>query len=267
MTQTTPQFSPFLTRMRARAPLVQNITNFVAMNVQANVMLAAGASPAMAHALEEGAEFAGFAGALTVNIGTFDDSWSQAMLSAVRGANAAGTPWVLDPVACGATQARRDLSARLLALAPAVIRGNASEILALSGTATRGKGADSADEVDAAMAGATTLARRSGAVVAVTGPTDFITDGTAGYWVDNGSAMMPRVTALGCSLTGIIGAFIAQETDRLRATTAALTYYACAGEQAAQNAAGPGSFAVAFIDALYTMTAAQMDQAARVRKL
>lgn len=116
-----------LERMRAAAPLVQNITNFVAMNVMANVLLAVGASPAMVHAREEAAEFAGLAQALAVNIGTPDPAWADAMAEAASVMAAAGRPWVFDPVGAGATRFRRDISARLLDLGPAVIRGNASE--------------------------------------------------------------------------------------------------------------------------------------------
>lgn len=129
-----------LKSLRDTAPLVQNITNFVAMNVVANAQLAVGASPAMVHALEEAGEFAGIAGALTVNIGTADAGWESSMVAAAQAASAAGKPWVLDPVAVGATGFRNRLAARLLALNPTVLRGNASEILALSGAVASGKG-------------------------------------------------------------------------------------------------------------------------------
>ncbi|MVX47014.1 hydroxyethylthiazole kinase, partial [Rhodobacter sphaeroides] len=144
----------YLDTMRREAPLVQCITNFVAMNVVANVLLAAGASPAMVHDAEESGEFAAIAQALTINMGTPSPRWVEGMEAAARGAAAAGRPWVLDPVAVGATAFRRGLGARLLALKPTVIRGNASEILALAGAETRGKGADSADPVAAAAAAA-----------------------------------------------------------------------------------------------------------------
>ena len=187
-----------LAQMRADAPLVQNITNYVAMNVMANVMLAAGASPAMVHAPEEVQEFAAIASALTINIGTLSAPWVEAMALAAQAARAAGRPWVLDPVAVGATGFRRKAGARLLALGPTVIRGNASEILALAGATAAGKGADAADEVAAAEAAATRLAKDNGLVVAVTGPVDFVTDGTRAARIANGHPMMPKITALGC---------------------------------------------------------------------
>lgn len=253
----------YLAQMRRTAPLVQNITNYVAMNVMANVMLATGASPAMVHAIEEAAEFTAFSHALTINIGTLSAPWVAAMLASASQAGISGTPWVLDPVAAGATGFRRDTSAKLVALKPTVIRGNASEILALAGEAGGGKGVDATDGVSAAEAGARRLALASGAVVAVTGEVDFVTDGTRAYRVANGHAMMPLVTALGCSLTGVVGAFIAGQPT-LEATVAALAYYGLAGETAAKRAAGPGSLLPAFIDALYAMTPEDLTAGAKV---
>lgn len=260
-----------LQQMRAVAPLVHNITNFVAMNVSANVLLAAGASPAMVHAREEVAEFAALAQALCVNIGTLDPVWAEAMESAAQVMVAAERPWVLDPVGVGATRFRQETCARLLALRPAVIRGNASEILALSGAVASGRGADAADPVAAAQGAAQALARRSGAVVAVSGPVDFITDGSRAFCVANGHALMPRVTALGCALNGVIAAFLVGQ-PALPATVAALAYYGLAGERAAKaigadtGGGGPGSFQVAFLDALYTLSPEAVTRLARVTR-
>lgn len=253
MTRTIANPGPCLAKMRTTAPLVQNITNYVAMNVMANVLLAAGASPAMVHAEEEAAEFAAFTQALTINIGTLSAPWVRSMQAAARMAQSRGTPWVLDPVAAGATQFRRETAAALLAERPTVIRGNASEILALSGAAAAGKGVDAADGVDVAEAGARALAQATGAVVAVTGAVDYVTDGARACRIANGHPLMPQVTALGCSLTGVVGAFLVGQST-FDATVAALAYYGLAGEMAATGAKGPGSFAVAFIDALSTLT-------------
>ncbi len=252
-----------LAQMRATAPLVQNIANYVSMNVMANVLLAAGASPAMVHAEEEAAEFAGFTQALTVNIGTLSAPWVRSMLAAAGAASAKGTPWVLDPVAAGATAFRRETAAALVALRPTVIRGNASEILALSGADAAGKGVDAADGVQAAETGASALARRVGAVVAVTGPVDFVTDGTRAFRISNGHPTMPQVTALGCSLTGVVGAFLVGQ-PALEATVAALAYYGLAGEVAAEGAKGPASFATAFVDALAILTPQDLSAGAKV---
>ena len=252
-----------LSALRAAPPLVHNITNFVAMNVMANVQLAIGASPAMVHARAEAAEFAALAQALTVNIGTADPDWGLAMQDAATVMAKAGRPWVFDPVGVAATRFRQDLSRRLLDLRPTVVRGNASEILALAGLGGAARGLDAGDSVDAAETAAHALARRTGGIVAVSGPVDFVTDGTRTARVANGHPMMARITVMGCSLNGVIAAFCAG-TPPFEATVAALAAYGVAGEIAGAAAQGPGSFQVAFLDALHALTPQALDAAARI---
>ncbi|MCR9087884.1 MAG: hydroxyethylthiazole kinase [Rhodobacteraceae bacterium] len=246
--QTTPATA--LTLLRSNPPLVQCITNFVAMNVAANTLLAAGASPAMVHAAEEAGAFAAIAGALTINIGTLSPEWVDGMQKAITGAQGAGRPWVLDPVAHFATPYRAGVARDLMALRPTIVRGNASEILGLAGEASGGRGVDAGDPVAAAEAAARSLAQDTGAVIAVTGEVDFVTDGARAVRITGGSDLMPRVTALGCSLTCLVGAFAAVVEDPFDATVAALAMFAAAGESAAGPAEGPGSFAWRFLDAL-----------------
>jgi hydroxyethylthiazole kinase len=254
-----------LAAMRASPPLVHCITNYVAMNIAANVVLAAGASPAMVHAEEEAGEFAAIAGALTINIGTLSANWLKGMQNAARSAVANGRPWVLDPVAHYATGFRRQAVAQLLELKPAIIRGNASEIIALGGGESRGQGVDSRDPVEQAEEVARALARRYGNVVAVTGAVDFVTDGTRASRIAGGSPLMPQVTALGCSLTCLVGAFAATAPDEpFDATVAALASFAVAGEKAAVRADGPGAFAWRFLDALAGLDATALDAEAPV---
>ena len=254
-----------LAAMRAAQPLVHCITNYVAMNVAANTLLAAGASPAMVHAAEEAGEFARIAGALTVNIGTLSPPWVEGMVNAVHGARQAERAWVFDPVAAFATTYRRDIAAALMELSPTIVRGNASEILALSGGSGAGRGVDATDSVAAAEAGARALATERRCVVAVTGAVDFVTDGTRAVRITGGSERMPQVTALGCSLTCLVGAFAAAVPDPFDATVGALTMFAAAGEAAAEDAAGPGSFGWRFLDALAALDPAALDAGARVR--
>lgn len=256
--------SRYLTQMRETAPLIQNITNYVAMNIMANVMLAAGCSPAMVHSREEAAEFAERAKALTINIGTLNPDWVAPMCAAAEVMNAAGKPWVLDPVAAGGTSFRRATALKLAGLSPTVIRGNASEILAMVGQKSAGKGVDARDAVAGAEAGATELARQVGCVVAVTGEVDFITDGARHWRIANGHPLMPQVTALGCALNGIVAGFLVGQPDAGEATACALAYYGLAGEHAAQRAQGPGSFQMHFLDALHQMTPEMLDTGARI---
>ncbi len=253
-----------LAQMRAGAPLVQNITNYVAMNIMANVMLAAGASPAMVHAAEEAPSFVEMAQALTINIGTLSAPWVESMAATAKAAHDSNTPWVFDPVAVGATAYRRDTATNLLAFKPSIIRGNASEIMALAGKDSMGKGVDSADGLENAMASADQLAHKTGAVIAVSGARDYVTDGQNRALIDNGHSLMPKVTALGCSLNGVIAAFAATHHAHWQATIAAMAYYGVAGEIAGQQAAGPGSFTVAFLDALATLDPDQLDQRAKI---
>ncbi len=257
------QTGSYLKNMRATAPLVHNITNFVAMNFMANVLLAVGASPAMVHAREEAAEFAALAQALTVNIGTADPEWGVAMQEAATVMTDHKRPWVFDPVGVAATRFRQDLSQKLLALKPTVIRGNASEILTLAGLSGSARGVDAGDHVEVAMDAATTLAQSIGGVVAVSGPVDFVTDGTRAFRVANGHPLMARVTVMGCSLNGVIAAFCVDQ-HVLEATVAALASYGLAGEVAAQTAAGPGSFQPAFLDALAAQTPEDLTAGAKV---
>lgn len=256
-----------LAAIRARAPLVQNITNFVAMDLAANLLLAAGASPAMAHAGEEVEEFVTLAAALTVNTGTFTPDWVEAAVAAAAQAVATGTPWVLDPVGCGATKFRLTNATRLAQIRPSVIRGNASEIAALAGASAAqagGKGVDSTLAADAVLEQAARLARRCGTVVAVTGAVDLVTDGRRVVRVANGHPLMTRVTAVGCALTALTGAAAAVCPDPLRAAVDALAILGVAGQRAAAVASGPGSFRVALLDALYALEPEELDAEARI---
>ena len=249
-----------LLNLREKSPLVHCITNYVAMNIAANVTLAAGASPAMIHAPEEVADFTPIAGALTINIGTLSAPWVDSMKSAATAANGADVPWVLDPVAHFATPYRAGVALDLLSLKPTVLRGNASEIIALAGGAGSGKGADSGDSVRDAENAAHALAADRSCVVAVSGPVDFITDGARSAHITGGSELMPKVTALGCSLTALVGAYCAVAPG-LDATVAAFLHFAEAGERAGADADGPGSFAVAFLDMLHTLQPGDLDEA------
>ncbi|MCR9110770.1 MAG: hydroxyethylthiazole kinase [Rhodobacteraceae bacterium] len=248
-----------LLKLRDNSPLVHCITNYVAMNIAANVTLAAGASPAMIHAPEEVADFSPIASALTINIGTLSAPWVESMKAAAIAANGAEVPWVFDPVAHFATPYRARVALDLLALKPTVVRGNASEIIALAGGAGSGKGADSGDSVRDAENAAQTLAAGHDCVVAVSGPVDFITDGARSARITGGSEIMPKVTALGCSLTALVGAYCAVAPS-LDATIAAFLHFAEAGERAGADAGGPGSFSVAFLDMLHTLQPGDLDE-------
>lgn len=256
-----------LENVRGGQPLVHNVTNFVVMNFTANVLLAVGASPVMAHAPNEVEEMVAHAKALVLNIGTLDDAWIVAMLKAGKKASELGVPIVLDPVGAGATKLRTDAARRILAETKvALVRGNASEILALGGGAAKTKGVDAADSVDAAAERAGALARELGAPVAITGPVDYVTDGRRVARVANGHPLMGRVTGTGCGATAVVAAFAGVDPDPVAAAATALAYYGLAGEYAADGAAGPGSFAVRFLDALHGLTLDEVRHGARIQE-
>ncbi len=256
-----------LERIRAEAPLVHNITNYVVMNTTANALLALGASPVMAHAPEEVAELASMARALVINIGTLSDSWVSSMLRAGEAAMRAGRPIVIDPVGAGATRFRTETARRLVEkLAPAIVRGNASEILALGADRHSTKGVDSVQTVEQALDAARSIAGTSGAAVAVSGPVDVIVWGRSVARVANGHPLMPRVTGLGCTATALCGAFAAVSESPSDAAVNAMAVMGIAGEIAAERAGGPGSFLIAFFDALYNLDAAQIRTRLRIEE-
>lgn len=258
----------YLEILRADMPLVHCMTNYVAMNTTANVLLATGASPAMLHAPEEVADFTAISAALSINIGTISSHWADAMLTATATAHHQGIPWVLDPVAVGATRFRQSLCAELLAFKPSVIRGNASEVLALCGLDSQGRGVDSTITMDDATAGAIQLAQQQGCVVAMTGEQDLITDGVSHFVMTGGHPLMPRVTTLGCALSALVAAFVGANRDApLGATMAALACFAVAGHRAGQRVTGPGSFQVALLDALYQLTPNDLTTSAQLEAL
>jgi hydroxyethylthiazole kinase len=254
-----------LARLRAQRPLVHNITNYVAMTISANVLLALGASPAMVHAVEEAEDFTAISDALVVNIGTLSPPWVAAMRGAVARATADRKPWVLDPVGCGATPYRTQVAAKLAGLRPAIIRGNASEIMSLAGAAdARPKGVDSAAGSEAAHEAADALARRTGAVVLVTGVTDLVTDGEDALLVESGHDLMPLSTALGCALSAATAAFAAVERP-FAAAAAAAAVFGAAGASAAARCRGPGHLPAELCDALYGMDAELLARGASLR--
>ena len=254
--------------IRERAPLVLNVTNYVVTNTTANALLALGASPAMAHAAEEMPELVGLAGALVINLGTPGREQIEGMRAALEAAVKLGLPWVLDPVAAGATALRTRLAREFVDLyRPSVVRGNASEVMAVVGDAGKPKGVDSSQSVDEALDAARTLAREYGLVVQASGETDLVTDGERTVRLFGGHAMMPRVTGLGCTATAVTGAFLAVEPDPFLAAVHGAGAMNLAGAMAGAVSPGPGSLQLALYDALYAMTPDDVRRGFRVEEV
>ncbi|KAF5182028.1 hydroxyethylthiazole kinase [Thalictrum thalictroides] len=223
------------------------------MDLMANTLLAAGASPAMIHTIEEIPDFTPHIDGLCINIGTLSSTWLPSMKAAATLANQLGKPWVLDPVAVSASDFRLKSCLELLNFKPTVIRGNASEILALS-SASKGsdKGVDSSHRSTDAVEAAKSLAKSTGAIVAVSGAVDVITDGQQVVGAHNGVPMMQRITATGCAVTALIAAFLAAEPlHALEATASALSIFGVTGEMGNDLAKGPASLRMHLIDSLH----------------
>ena len=256
-----------LARLRETRPLVHQITNYVVMNETANATLAIGALPVMAHAREEVEQMASVAGALVLNIGTLSPPWVEAMLLAGRAANEAGVPVVLDPVGAGATDYRTETARRLVGeLDLAVVRANAAEIATLAGRQAEIRGVESIGADGNAAELARAAAQAVGAVAAVTGPVDHVSDGTRVVSVANGHALLASVTGTGCMSTAMTGCFLAV-AEPFDAAVSALVAFGVAGEDAAREARGPGSFHVGLYDALAALDPETLDGRARVTEL
>lgn len=251
-------------KLRFRRPLVHCLTNGVVKNFTANVLLAIGAAPAMVEHPDEAAEFAAMADALLVNVGTLDELQRVAMRRAVESATKAGKPWVLDPVAVGPLGIRTRYAKELLAFRPTVIRGNASEVIALAGHSGRGRGVDSGDSTEAALEAAKSLAQSTGGAVLATGPVDYGTDGVRTSACANGHILLTRVTGVGCAQGAVTAACAAVADSPLAAAMTSAVLIGVAGERAARIAPRPGSFAVAFLDALDELSADSVRAAAKL---
>ncbi|MCW8347472.1 hydroxyethylthiazole kinase [Vibrio sp. ZSDZ65] len=255
----------YLQQVRENKPLVVNITNFVAMNNTANALLAVGASPIMAHSKQEMAEMMAFAGALVINIGTIDSVWRPGMFFAVEQANLHDKTVVLDPVGCGASQLRTSTARQLAEAAKyLIIRGNASEIIAMAGEQGHNKGVDALDSSEAALNAAKSLVDAYQCSVVISGKTDYIVSPNSTIALNNGHEMMPYVTAMGCSLSAVTGAFAAVG-DHTGGAAAAV--FGVAGEIAAEQSNGPGSLQLNLLDALYQLDAKTLSERLSINEI
>lgn len=246
-------------KLREKAPLVHNITNYVVMNSTANALISLGVSPVMAHATEEMEEMVSLASALVINIGTLSEKWVEAMHLAGKTAKEKGIPVVLDPVGAGATTFRTNTTKNIIQeVQPQVIKGNASEILAIARSGFTTKGVDSTASSDKALEAAKELAGNTNAVVGISGKTDYITDGENTRAINYGHPLMGRITGSGCTASALVAAFAGINSDPFVAATEAMVVMGVAGEMAAEESDGPGTFYARFLDALYKIDGEQV---------
>ena len=256
-----------LEKIRHTSPLIHNITNYVVMNSSANMLLAIGASPVMAHCRAEVEEMVTYAGALVLNIGTLQEDWVESMVCAAKAANAMRIPVILDPVGAGATRLRTEAVKRIMGeSAVAVLRGNASEVLSLHSADVKTKGVDSSvDFSDGMVSVAKEMSLSMNCVIAISGAEDCITDGQRVFRVNNGHPLMTRVTGMGCGLSAVVAAFCAVDrSDLAKATAAAFGFYGLCGDLAVRVSDRPASFSVAFIDHLSVVSGEELTRSLKV---
>jgi hydroxyethylthiazole kinase len=251
--------------VRRTNPMVGSITNTVTINFVANAQLAVGGSAAMVYLPDEGEFLAKAGGATYINVGTLLPIYEQTLPHVAKVLHDIGKPWVLDPVAVGVGTLRTQLLRRFKEYKPDVIRGNASEIIALAGlweldggtVRSKVRGVDSTDAVDAAKTAAIALAKWTSGAVAVSGETDLITDGSVIAFSHGGSHFMQKITGSGCSLGGVVAVYASAASPFIAALTATAVYNV-AGKRAEKRVDGPGSFQVRFLDELYQASAAEI---------
>jgi hydroxyethylthiazole kinase len=256
-----------LSTVRQRQPVVHAISNWVTANDVASALHAVGARPIMAFTPEEVREIASGADALVLNLGTPSPLGIESMLRAGHQAVTLGRPVIFDPVGVGASPFRLNASKRIVTELPLrIIKGNRAEIGFLAEREGKLAGIDAVTGPEDLLTAAEHLSKTSGAVVAVSGAQDLIVFSKQKVIVENGHSMMARVIGLGCILTGLIGAFAAVENDALAAAVGAIAFFGLAGEQAALQAKGPGTFKTALLDILFTLTPEEMGQGIKLRE-
>ena len=252
-------------QVRQTKPLAGSITNGVTINFVANAQLAVGGSAAMVNLPDEGETLAQAGGATYINVGLLLPIYEETLPRTARTLYELQKPWVLDPVAIGIGSLRTKLLRQFKEYKPSIIRGNASEIIALANlweltgeaAASKVRGVDTTEDVQAAQGAAMALASWTGGAVAVSGETDLITDGTDIVLARGGSPCMERITGAGCSLGGVMAVYAAVATPFVAAITGSAIYN-LAGQRAATKVDGPGHFQAAFLDELYKATAEEI---------
>ena len=257
--------SSILNEIRNNSPLVHNITNYVVMNNTANALLSVGASPVMAHSLDEVEDIISISSSLVINMGTLSELWVDSMIKAGKKANELKKPIVFDPVGIGASSYRTEIAKEIIEkTSPCVIRGNASEIMVLAQLSSVTKGVDSTAKTVEALNGAIQLSKELNNTVVVSGETDYIVTRNKVSSVNNGREIMSKVTGMGCTATSVIGASIAVEDDVHEAAVFSMALMGVAGEIAESKSNGPGSFQISFLDTLSSVSSKIISDNARI---
>lgn len=256
--------------VREKNPLAPSITNTVTQDFVANAQLAVGSSAAMLYLADECEAMAKIAPAFYINMGTALPFYSETLPRVARALHENKTPWVLDPVGIGLSSLRTDILKQFKKFPPTIIRGNASEIIALAklwelieDTGGQFHGVDSTEKVSSAKDAAFALAKFTGGTVAVSGAEDLVTDGKEDILCAGGSILSTKITGSGCALGGIMASYLTVASPFIAALTAT-TMFNLAGTKAAAHSEAPASFKVKFLDNLYELTAQEVSENFRV---
>lgn len=268
------QIGDSLKSIRRKKPLIHHITNYVTVNDCANITLAIGASPIMADDIGEVAAITSISSALVLNIGTLNERTIESMLAAGKRANEMKNPVIFDPVGAGASELRNKATKRILhEVRISVLRGNMSEMRFIAGLNSSTKGVDASDAdmqggLEIGRSIAETVAKNYGCIVAITGATDFLSDGRRTMLLGNGTKLLSNVTGTGCMCTSLVGSFCGASENYLVATAGGVLCMGIAGEIAEEKAGetGSGSFHIAIIDAISNMTAATIEEKAKIHE-
>jgi hydroxyethylthiazole kinase len=239
--------------IRRTNPLIHNISNLVVMPITANILLALGAAPIMAHAKQELSEIIQQAQSLVINIGTLDKTWITSIKISQKAALKRGIPIVLDPVGAGSSCYRTQTALKILKQGVQIIRGNGSEIMALLEAKASTKGVDSTQSSINALASAKTLAKKYHCIVVISGKIDFVVSATRVVSLDYGTALLTKVVGMGCSLTAMIASFLTVNADAFAAAVHATALMGLVAEYAEKKSTGPGSFYTQLLDNLHTV--------------
>ena len=242
-----------LVLIRQTNPLIHNISNLVVMPITANILLALGAAPIMAHAKQELSDIIQLAQSLVINIGTLDKPWIASIKIGQEAALKCGIPIVLDPVGAGSSRYRTKTALKILKRGVHIIRGNASEIMALTDATIKTKGVDSMQTSVNALASARTLAKKYHCIVVISGKIDFVISATQTVALNYGTPLLTKVVGMGCSLTAIIASFLTVNTDAFAASVHATALMGLVAEYAEKKSTGPGSFYTQLLDSLYSV--------------
>lgn len=268
--KTTQRLNQALQEVRTKKPLIHHITNYVTVNDCANVTLAIGASPIMADAIEEVAEITSIASGLVLNIGTLNERTVDSMQMAGQKANEVGIPVVFDPVGAGASNFRNQTTKTLLSTVKfSVIRGNLSEIRYITGLSSNTKGVDASDldmgdGLEAIIQIAKNCAKQYEAAIAITGATDVISNGTTTYCIENGDPKLSKISGTGCMCNSLIASYVAATNDTLIGTLAGVLTMGLAGELAAKEYHGTGSYHMNIMDKISLLDGITLEEGARL---